>query len=74
MLLTSIPFFREVVVMSFRCEHCGFQNNEIQSAGTIRRMYNSSLSYTSLLTGTFIQRKALFTPHVSSREQTLIGQ
>lgn len=23
--------------MSFRCEHCGFQNNEIQSAGTIRR-------------------------------------
>ncbi|THH02649.1 hypothetical protein EW026_g214 [Hermanssonia centrifuga] len=22
--------------MSFRCEHCGFNNNEIQSAGTIR--------------------------------------
>ena len=37
LLLTSIPFFREVIVMSFRCEHCGFQNNEIQSAGTIRR-------------------------------------
>ncbi|KAK0223383.1 zf-ZPR1-domain-containing protein [Armillaria fumosa] len=36
MLLTSIPFFREVVVMSFRCEHCGATNNEIQSAGTIR--------------------------------------
>ncbi|KAK7686458.1 hypothetical protein QCA50_010682 [Cerrena zonata] len=36
LLLTSIPFFREVVVMSFRCEHCGFSNNEIQSAGTIR--------------------------------------
>ncbi|KAI0343176.1 zf-ZPR1-domain-containing protein [Trametopsis cervina] len=36
LLLTSIPFFREVVVMSFRCEHCGFQNNEIQSAGQIR--------------------------------------
>ncbi|KAI0091760.1 zf-ZPR1-domain-containing protein [Irpex rosettiformis] len=36
MLLTSIPFFREVIVMSFRCEHCGFQNNEIQSAGSIR--------------------------------------
>ncbi|KAI0704360.1 zf-ZPR1-domain-containing protein [Cytidiella melzeri] len=36
MLLTSIPFFREVIVMSFRCEHCGFQNNEIQSAGQIR--------------------------------------
>ncbi|KZP01457.1 zf-ZPR1-domain-containing protein [Calocera viscosa TUFC12733] len=36
MLLTSIPYFREVIVMSFRCEHCGNQNNEIQSASTIR--------------------------------------
>ncbi|KAL1749104.1 ZPR1 zinc-finger domain-containing protein [Schizophyllum fasciatum] len=36
MLLTSIPFFREVIVMSFHCDHCGFANNEIQSAGTIR--------------------------------------
>ncbi|PPR05553.1 hypothetical protein CVT24_003292 [Panaeolus cyanescens] len=36
LMLTSIPFFREVVVMSFRCEHCGWSNNEIQSAGTIR--------------------------------------
>ena len=37
LLLTSIPFFREVILMSFRCEHCGFQNNEIQSAGSVRR-------------------------------------
>ncbi|KAI8996384.1 zf-ZPR1-domain-containing protein [Trametes punicea] len=36
LLLTSIPYFREVIVMSFRCEHCGFENNEVQSAGTIR--------------------------------------
>ncbi|VDB95476.1 unnamed protein product [Peniophora sp. CBMAI 1063] len=36
LLLTTIPYFREVIVMSFRCEHCGFQNNEIQSAGQIR--------------------------------------
>ncbi|KZV64409.1 zf-ZPR1-domain-containing protein [Peniophora sp. CONT] len=36
LLLTTIPYFREVIVMSFRCEHCGFQNNEIQSAGKIR--------------------------------------
>ncbi|KAG2068937.1 zf-ZPR1-domain-containing protein [Suillus decipiens] len=36
MMLTSIPFFREVIVMSFRCEHCGYSNNEIQSAGKIR--------------------------------------
>ncbi|KAF5352256.1 hypothetical protein D9757_012513 [Collybiopsis confluens] len=36
MMLTSIPYFREVIVMSFRCEHCGASNNEIQSAGEIR--------------------------------------
>ncbi|TQV98028.1 zinc finger protein zpr1 [Cordyceps javanica] len=35
-LLTSIPYFREVVIMSFSCEQCGFQNNEIQPAGTIQ--------------------------------------
>ncbi|KZT10028.1 zf-ZPR1-domain-containing protein [Laetiporus sulphureus 93-53] len=36
LLLTTIPFFREVIVMSFRCEHCGFSNNEVQAASTIR--------------------------------------
>ncbi|KAI5117996.1 hypothetical protein M0805_008097 [Coniferiporia weirii] len=36
LLLTSIPYFREVIVMSFRCEHCGWDNNEVQSAGTIK--------------------------------------
>lgn len=32
MLLTKIPFFREIVVMSFHCPHCGFHNSEIQPA------------------------------------------
>jgi hypothetical protein len=36
MMLTSIPYFREIILMSFRCEHCGGENNEIQDAGTIR--------------------------------------
>ena len=36
LLLTRIPFFREIVIMSFSCPHCGFQNNEIQSAGQIQ--------------------------------------
>ena len=39
LMLTSIPYFREVILMSFRCENCGFSNNEIQSAGAIRRTY-----------------------------------
>lgn len=36
LLLTKIPFFREIVIMSFSCDHCGLQNNEIQSAGEIQ--------------------------------------
>lgn len=35
MLLTQIPFYKETVLMSFTCEHCGYENNEIQPAGEI---------------------------------------
>lgn len=35
LLLTKIPFYKEVVLMSFHCEHCGYRNNEIQSGGKI---------------------------------------
>ncbi|KAF8249845.1 zf-ZPR1-domain-containing protein [Wilcoxina mikolae CBS 423.85] len=36
LLLTRIPFFREVVLMSFECPHCFFKNCEIQSASEIQ--------------------------------------
>lgn len=36
MLLTSIPYFREVVIMSFECPHCGLKNSEIQPASSIQ--------------------------------------
>ncbi|KAH8200868.1 hypothetical protein TruAng_004954 [Truncatella angustata] len=36
MMLTMIPYFREVIVMSFSCDKCGFSNSEIQSAGIIQ--------------------------------------
>ena len=36
LLLTKIPFFREVILSSFYCEHCHFRNNEVQFAGTIQ--------------------------------------
>ena len=31
-LLTKIPFFRDVILMAFECEHCGLRNSEVQSA------------------------------------------
>lgn len=36
LLLTKIPYFREIIIMSFACEHCGLQNNEIQAAGSVQ--------------------------------------
>jgi len=35
-LLTRIPHYKEVILMSFSCEDCGYQNNEIQSGGQIQ--------------------------------------
>ncbi|XP_014262367.1 zinc finger protein ZPR1 [Cimex lectularius] len=34
-LLTKIPYYKEVIVMSFECENCGYKNNELQSGGQI---------------------------------------
>lgn len=34
--MTKIPFYKEVVLMSFSCDHCGLQNNEIQSGAEIK--------------------------------------
>ncbi|CCK71127.1 zinc finger-containing protein ZPR1 KNAG_0G00710 [Huiozyma naganishii CBS 8797] len=38
LLLTSIPYFREVVIMSFECPHCGLKNSEIQPASQIQEL------------------------------------
>ncbi|XP_076367073.1 zinc finger protein Zpr1 isoform X2 [Tachypleus tridentatus] len=35
-LLTKIPFYKDVVIMSFCCDHCGWENNELQPAATIQ--------------------------------------
>ncbi|CAG8610140.1 921_t:CDS:10, partial [Paraglomus occultum] len=34
LLLTRIPHWRDIIVTSFECEHCGFSNNEVQFAGS----------------------------------------
>mmetsp|Transcript_8805 Transcript_8805/g.14292 ORF Transcript_8805/g.14292 Transcript_8805/m.14292 type:complete len:586 (+) Transcript_8805:396-2153(+) len=36
LLFTTIPFFKEIVLMSFRCEHCGYSNNEVQPASAVQ--------------------------------------
>lgn len=36
LLMTSIPYFREIIIMSFLCPHCGFKNSEVQPAGKIQ--------------------------------------
>lgn len=36
LLLTRIPFFKEIIVSSFSCPNCNWSNTEIQSAGRIQ--------------------------------------
>ena len=36
LLLTKIPHYKEIILMSFSCDHCGLTNNEIQSGGVIQ--------------------------------------
>lgn len=36
LLLTKIPFFKEIIISSFTCPHCNWTNSEIQSAGRIQ--------------------------------------
>ncbi|XP_062870145.1 zinc finger protein ZPR1 [Trichomycterus rosablanca] len=43
LLLTKIPFFREIIISSFTCHHCHWTNTEIQSAG---RIQEQGVSYT----------------------------
>ena len=35
MLLTKIPYFREVIIMAFECEECGYANSEVTFGGSI---------------------------------------
>jgi len=36
LLLTKIPFYKDVIISSFSCEHCGNQNNEVESASPVQ--------------------------------------
>ena len=34
-MYTKIPMFKEIILSSFYCEHCGFRNNEVQFGGKL---------------------------------------
>ena len=34
-MYTKIPFFRQVLVSAFSCDHCGAKNSEVQFAGKL---------------------------------------
>lgn len=35
MCYSSIPFFKEIIIMAFVCESCGYRNSEIKEGGGI---------------------------------------
>jgi zinc finger protein len=35
MCIASIPFFKEIIIMAYNCEYCGYRNTEIKSGGGI---------------------------------------
>lgn len=35
MMMTKIPMFKEIILISFYCEHCGFKNSEASFGGKI---------------------------------------
>lgn len=35
LLLTKIPFFKDIILMAFSCDKCGFRSNEVQSASNL---------------------------------------
>ena len=36
LMLTRIPFFKEVIISSFSCDECGFENREVQLGGKVQ--------------------------------------
>ena len=36
MMLTSVPFFREIIIASFECDTCHYRNSDVQFGGSIQ--------------------------------------
>jgi hypothetical protein len=48
MLLTRVPFFRDIIIMAFDCEHCGYRSSEAQSAEVQERGVRFELHATTV--------------------------
>lgn len=35
MCIANVPFFKEIIIMAFCCEHCGYRNTDIKHGGGI---------------------------------------
>lgn len=35
MCIASIPFFKEIIIMAFTCEYCGYRNTDIKHGGGV---------------------------------------
>lgn len=32
---TAIPYFKDTIIMAFKCDHCGYKSNEIKTGGAV---------------------------------------
>jgi len=35
MCFSSIPYFKQIIIMAFSCDYCGYRNSEIKEGGGI---------------------------------------
>ncbi|KFO25767.1 Zinc finger protein ZPR1 [Fukomys damarensis] len=69
LLLTKIPFFREIMVSSFSCEYCDCNNMEIQSAV---RIQDQGVHYTLTIRGLEdMNREVVMTDSAATRTPEL---
>ncbi|XP_073513192.1 zinc finger protein ZPR1 isoform X2 [Phyllobates terribilis] len=65
LLLTKVPFFKEIIVSSFTCDSCSSSNTEIQSAG---RIQDQGVRYSlSVRNKRDVNREVVKTDHATTR-------
>ncbi|KAJ6133890.1 zinc finger protein ZPR1 [Penicillium sp. IBT 18751x] len=70
LLLIRIPYFRDVILESFECEHCHFKNNSIKSAGQIQE---KGCSYTVVIENEHDMQKQVVKSDVSTFKIDTLG-